>query len=78
MSATQAHPNLPPPKPDHSFTEKPSSALGQFFWRRRMWFEATFVLSMLEPWEKILLRKSAQNIMKLSGATLADLLGAGQ
>ncbi len=39
-----------------------------------MWFEATFVLSMLEPWEKILLRKSAQNIVKLSGATSTDLL----
>ncbi|KAJ6447908.1 hypothetical protein C8R47DRAFT_1067132 [Mycena vitilis] len=46
---------LPPPKPDHSFTRRPSSALGVFLWRRRMWFESTFVLSMLEPWEKILL-----------------------
>ncbi|KAJ7472305.1 hypothetical protein B0H11DRAFT_2038478 [Mycena galericulata] len=46
---------LPPPKPDHSFTKRPTSALGVFFWRRRMWFESTFVLSMLEPWEKILL-----------------------
>lgn len=57
MSAIQAHPNLPPAKPDFSFTEKPDSAIAQFFWRRRMWFESTFVLSMLEPWEKILLRK---------------------
>ncbi|KAJ7705375.1 hypothetical protein B0H17DRAFT_666467 [Mycena rosella] len=47
--------HLPPPKPDHSHTRKPTSALGVFLWRYRMWFEATFVLSMLEPWEKILL-----------------------
>ncbi|KAF7324741.1 hypothetical protein MKEN_00515900 [Mycena kentingensis (nom. inval.)] len=48
-------PHLPPPKPDLSFTRKPQSPLAVFFWRRRMWFEATFVLSMLEPWEKLLL-----------------------
>ncbi|KAJ2928058.1 hypothetical protein H1R20_g9032, partial [Candolleomyces eurysporus] len=24
-------------------------------WRWRMWFESTFVLSMLEPWEKIMI-----------------------
>ncbi|KAJ7793935.1 hypothetical protein B0H14DRAFT_133818 [Mycena olivaceomarginata] len=46
---------LPPAKPDHSFTKKPTSKLGVFFWRRRMWFESTFALSMLEPWEKLLL-----------------------
>jgi hypothetical protein len=27
-------------------------------WRWRMWFESTFVLSMLEPWEKILIGES--------------------
>ncbi|KAJ7267454.1 hypothetical protein C8J57DRAFT_1450499 [Mycena rebaudengoi] len=46
---------LPPPKPDHSSTRRPDSKLAVFLWRRRMWFESTFVLSMLEPWEKILL-----------------------
>ncbi|KAJ7901618.1 hypothetical protein B0H13DRAFT_2335891 [Mycena leptocephala] len=46
---------LPPAKPDHSHTRRPTSKLGVFLWRRRMWFESTFVLSMLEPWEKILL-----------------------
>ncbi|KAF9042892.1 hypothetical protein BJ165DRAFT_1312883, partial [Panaeolus papilionaceus] len=34
---------------------RPTSRMGLFFWRRRMWFESTFVLSMLEPWEKVLL-----------------------
>ncbi|KAJ3494855.1 hypothetical protein NLJ89_g10723 [Agrocybe chaxingu] len=46
---------LPPAKPNHDFTRRPSSKLGVFFWRQRMWIESTFVLSMLEPWEKILL-----------------------
>jgi Small subunit of serine palmitoyltransferase-like len=32
----------------------PKSALGAFLWRRQIWFEATFALSMLEPWEKVL------------------------
>ncbi|KAF7307263.1 Fip1 domain-containing protein [Mycena indigotica] len=53
MVQVPAH--LPPPKPDHSFTRRPESPIAVFFWRRRMWFESTFVLSMLEPWEKILL-----------------------
>ncbi|PVF93302.1 hypothetical protein CPB86DRAFT_715759 [Serendipita vermifera] len=37
-------PRYPPPK----------SAVGRFFWRKKMWVEATFALSMLERWEKIL------------------------
>ncbi|KAI0780341.1 hypothetical protein BD413DRAFT_462759 [Trametes elegans] len=34
---------------------KPDSALHRFFWRRRVWVEVTFALSMLEPWEKVLI-----------------------
>jgi hypothetical protein len=33
----------------------PSSPIAYFFWRIKMWFEATFALSMLERWEKVLL-----------------------
>ncbi|PPQ88190.1 hypothetical protein CVT25_005155 [Psilocybe cyanescens] len=56
MSAsTTTTAQLAPAKPNHEFTRRPQSKLGVFFWRRRMWFESTFVLSMLEPWEKILL-----------------------
>ncbi|KAF8901144.1 hypothetical protein CPB84DRAFT_976487 [Gymnopilus junonius] len=55
MSAAATLVHLPPPRPDHSFTKRPSSRLAVFWWRRRMWFESTFVLSMLEPWEKVLL-----------------------
>ncbi|KAI0764682.1 hypothetical protein C8Q74DRAFT_1180092, partial [Fomes fomentarius] len=32
----------------------PRSFLGKFLWRRRVWVEVTFALSMLEPWEKFL------------------------
>ncbi|EKM77589.1 hypothetical protein AGABI1DRAFT_108085 [Agaricus bisporus var. burnettii JB137-S8] len=49
---------LPTPKPDLRATRAPSKDLygiRMFLWRQRMWFESTFVLSMLEPWEKVLL-----------------------
>ena len=32
----------------------PRSPLAHFVWRRRVWVEVTFALSMLEPWEKFL------------------------
>ncbi|KAI0700660.1 hypothetical protein C8T65DRAFT_557644, partial [Cerioporus squamosus] len=32
----------------------PRSLVGNFFWRRRVWLEVTFALSMLQPWEKFL------------------------
>jgi hypothetical protein len=50
---------LPVPKPDLRATRRPpkdASSFRVFLWRQRIWFESTFVLSMLEPWEKILLR----------------------
>ena len=34
----------------------PESSLGAYLWRKRLWFESTFALSMLQPWEKIMLR----------------------
>ncbi|PFH51615.1 hypothetical protein AMATHDRAFT_89948, partial [Amanita thiersii Skay4041] len=46
---------LPPPKPDLGFTRPPKTKWLIFLWRWRIWVEATFVLSMLEPWEKFLL-----------------------
>lgn len=33
---------------------KPSSPIARFFWRRRIWIEATFALSMMEPWERFI------------------------
>ncbi|EIW60067.1 uncharacterized protein TRAVEDRAFT_119988 [Trametes versicolor FP-101664 SS1] len=33
---------------------KPSSPVARFFWRRRIWIEATFALSMMEPWERFI------------------------
>ncbi|QRW00612.1 hypothetical protein RhiJN_28630 [Ceratobasidium sp. AG-Ba] len=38
-----------------SLSRTPSSAIRRFLWRRQIWFESTFALSMLEPWEKFLL-----------------------
>lgn len=35
----------------------PKNSIGQFLWRRRMWLEVTTGLSLLEPWEKVLVRK---------------------
>ncbi|OCH92423.1 hypothetical protein OBBRIDRAFT_698293, partial [Obba rivulosa] len=32
----------------------PRNALARALWRRRVWFETTFALSMLQPWEKVL------------------------
>ncbi|KAF8960648.1 hypothetical protein BDZ97DRAFT_2077410 [Flammula alnicola] len=44
---------LPPPKPDHSFARPPNTKLALFFWKRKMWIEATFGLTVYEPWEKV-------------------------
>ncbi|TCD60720.1 hypothetical protein EIP91_009626 [Steccherinum ochraceum] len=33
----------------------PNSSIGVFCWKWRMWFESTFALSMLQPWEKVLI-----------------------
>ena len=33
---------------------KPSSVVGQYVWRWKMWVHSTFVLGMLEPWETFL------------------------
>ena len=33
----------------------PESPVGAFLWRKRVWFESTFALTMLQPWEKVLI-----------------------
>ncbi|GJE93985.1 serine palmitoyltransferase small subunit-like domain-containing protein [Phanerochaete sordida] len=33
----------------------PESSLGAYLWRKRVWFESTFALTMLQPWEKMML-----------------------
>ncbi|TDL20545.1 hypothetical protein BD410DRAFT_772507 [Rickenella mellea] len=38
-----------------SSLRQPENPIAAFFWRRRMWVETTFALSMMEPWEKLLL-----------------------
>jgi len=47
----------------------PRNPVGAFFWRRRVWMETTFALSMIEPWEKVL-------IMSICYAFLAFLIAA--
>lgn len=32
----------------------PPSRLGGMIWRKRLWVETTFALSMLQPWEKFI------------------------
>ncbi|KIM43574.1 hypothetical protein M413DRAFT_443500 [Hebeloma cylindrosporum] len=44
---------LPPPRPDFSFTKRPKTKTREFFWRWRIWVEATFALTVYEPWEKV-------------------------
>ncbi|PFH51618.1 hypothetical protein AMATHDRAFT_58732, partial [Amanita thiersii Skay4041] len=47
---------LPRPRPDRSYASRPpKSKLGYFLWRQRMWFESTFALTVMEPWEKIVM-----------------------
>ncbi|KAF8347443.1 hypothetical protein F5887DRAFT_955883 [Amanita rubescens] len=47
---------LPRPRPDRSYASNPpKSKLGYFLWRRRMWFESTFALTVMEPWEKVVM-----------------------
>ncbi|KAG6828793.1 hypothetical protein H0H92_006732 [Tricholoma furcatifolium] len=48
---------LPPPKPDRSFTRRPNtdSKWIIFWWRTRIWIEATFAFSVMEDSEKYVL-----------------------
>ncbi|KIJ96832.1 hypothetical protein K443DRAFT_106602 [Laccaria amethystina LaAM-08-1] len=44
---------LPTPQPDHKrYTKRPTTTLGVFLWRWRVWFEAMFALTVMEPWEQ--------------------------
>ncbi|KAH0579050.1 hypothetical protein J132_00920 [Termitomyces sp. J132] len=48
---------FPAPKPDRSFTRRPNtdSKWTIFWWRLRMWFEATFAFSVMEDSERYVL-----------------------
>jgi hypothetical protein len=45
---------LPPPRPSFSITKRPKSKIAIFCWRRRIWLESTFALTIYEPWEKVI------------------------
>ena len=49
---------LPHPKPSLSITKRPKSKVAIFFWRRRIWLESTFALTIYEPWEKVIVGRS--------------------
>lgn len=38
--------------------KKPNSMVSRVLWQWRLWFEATFVFTLLEPWEKAFLSES--------------------
>ena len=57
---------LPPPKPDHSFTRRPKSKLALFWWRKRLWIESTFALTVYEPWEKVVVCEFIYNCLVCS------------
>ncbi|KAH9942682.1 hypothetical protein B0H21DRAFT_750614 [Amylocystis lapponica] len=52
----------------------PRSALGTFFWRKRMWFETTVGFSLLEPWEKIMMIFISYFLLTLVGTGLYKIV----
>jgi len=58
MTAIVVPNQLPTPRPDHKrYTTRPTTILGAFLWRWRVWFEATFALTVMEPWEQSVARQ---------------------
>ncbi|KDR70239.1 hypothetical protein GALMADRAFT_271655 [Galerina marginata CBS 339.88] len=53
MTLRRAPARLPPPKPNYSFTQRPKTRTALFWWKRRLWIESTFALTVYEPWEKV-------------------------
>jgi len=43
----------------------PDNFLGTFLWKWRLWFETTFALSMLQPWEKVLIMFIVNSVLFL-------------
>ncbi|KAH8079074.1 hypothetical protein BXZ70DRAFT_961119 [Cristinia sonorae] len=43
----------------------PQNAFGAYCWRWRLWFESTFALSMLQPWEKVLIMCIVNSVLIL-------------
>ncbi|PPR07888.1 hypothetical protein CVT24_005625 [Panaeolus cyanescens] len=45
---------IPRPCPDDQwFVNKPKSRIALFLWRKQIWLESTFALTVCEPWEEI-------------------------
>ncbi|CCM01255.1 uncharacterized protein FIBRA_03304 [Fibroporia radiculosa] len=43
----------------------PHGSFGAFLWRRRVWLETTFALSMMQPWEKVVVVCAASFFLAL-------------
>jgi hypothetical protein len=71
MTAIVVPNQLPTPRPDHKrYTKRPTTKLGVFLWRWRVWFEATFALTVMEPWEQSVARQYGS----LSFVSLVDTM----
>lgn len=42
----------------------PKHPVGAYIWRWRFWLETTIGLSLLEPWEKLLMSESARSLFR--------------
>lgn len=42
--------------------QPPTSAVGAYIWRKRLWVETTFALTMMQPWEKLILGERARPV----------------
>ncbi|KAA1477940.1 hypothetical protein DENSPDRAFT_787357 [Dentipellis sp. KUC8613] len=54
--------------------KKPTSFVSRFFWGWRVWFEATFVFTLMEPWEKLFMVTIMGGFMLLIGTGIVKYL----
>ena len=65
---------LPPPRPSLSITKRPRTKLTIFFWRRRIWLESTFALTLYEPWEKVIVGQPFFSVFQLACCVLSNVV----
>ncbi len=57
---------------------KPKSPLVAFFWQKSLCFESTFALTMMERWEKVLIRASMTLFLAIKNELIICLLWDGR
>ncbi|KAF9493694.1 hypothetical protein BDN71DRAFT_1419161 [Pleurotus eryngii] len=66
---------LPRPKPDLSYyTNPPKSELARAFWRWHIRTEASFAITVLEPWEKVVVLSVLAILFTLIAISLVKFL----